>query len=213
MTMSEYYPPEYEEAQFTCLHCGVYAAQQWIITYFSRGYGSSLRTGFSICICIHCDKLSYWHDETKSLIYPDLSIGEIPHPDMPADVAYDFNEARDIFKKSPRASAALLRLALQKLLTHFGEKGENINVDIASLVQKGLPSEIQKTLDICRVVGNSAVHPGELDIKDNSEIVSKLFKLINYIVYDRIQRPKELEELYNKLPETTITAISKRDSQ
>jgi hypothetical protein len=213
MTMSEYYPPKYEETHFTCLHCGVYAAQRWVKSYHREYNGNSALSGFSLCYCIHCDNISYWYNDTKALIYPDVSIGEIPHPDMPADVAYDFNEARDIFKKSPRASAALLRLALQKLLTHFGEKGENINVDIASLVQKGLPSEIQKTLDICRVVGNSAVHPGELDIKDNSEIVSKLFKLINYIVYDRIQRPKELEELYNKLPETTITAISKRDSQ
>lgn len=210
--MSEYYPPEYEEAQFNCLHCGVYAAQQWIRTYFSRGYGCSLPSGFSICICIHCDKLSYWHNETKSLIYPDVSIGEMPHTDMPGDVAYDFNEARDIFKKSPRASAALLRLALQKLMVHLGEKGENINADIASLVKKGLPSEIQKALDICRVVGNNAAHPGELDIHDNSEIVSKLFKLINYIIYDRIERPKELDGLYNKLPETAIIAISKRDT-
>lgn len=210
--MSKYYPPTYLETQFTCLHCGVYAAQDWTKSYYSMNHGVSRPSGLSVCQCKHCDKLSYWHDETKSLIYPDISIGEMPHTDMPDDVAYDFNEARDIFKKSPRASAALLRLALQKLLPHLGEKGENINVDIASLVKKGLPSEIQKALDICRVVGNNAVHPGELDIKDNSEIVSKLFKLINYIVYDRIKRPKELEELYDKLPETTITAISKRDS-
>lgn len=57
-----------------------------------------------------------------NIIYPVTNIAEIPipSPDMPANVAEDYNEARAIFGYSPRSAAALLRLALQKLCKHLG---------------------------------------------------------------------------------------------
>jgi hypothetical protein len=60
------------------------------------------------------------------------------------------------------------------------------------------------------VVGNNQVHPGTLDVRDDPTIATRLFELINVIVEDRISRPKQIEELYQKLPETSRKAIEGR---
>jgi hypothetical protein len=147
------------------------------------------------------------------MIVPSLSPVETAHPDLPEACKHEYEEARDIIGRSPRAAAALVRLALQKLMPVLGEKGENINTDIGALVSKGLPPEIQQALDYCRVVGNNAVHPGEIDLNDTPEIAHNLFSMINFIVDDRISRPKRVASLYGKLPDGARTAIKKRDSQ
>src|SRR4030095_1883409 len=124
----------------------------------------------------------------------------------------DYFEASSISTKSPRGAAALLRLAIQKLCIHLGQTGKNINDDIANLVKAGLPAQIQKALDIVRVIGNNAVHPGVIDLNDKPDTVHTLFTLINQIVQDRITQPKEIDSLYNTLPEEARKAIEKRDT-
>ena len=104
-----------------------------------------------------------------------------------------------------------MRLALQKLMVHLGESGKNINDDIANLVEKGLPTTIQKALDAVRVIGNNAVHPGELDLKDDAKTAVALFRLVNMIVRVMITQPKEVNALYNKIPSGAKKAIKKRD--
>jgi hypothetical protein len=123
----------------------------------------------------------------------------------------DYMEARDIFARSPRAAAALLRLCIQKLLASLGEKGKNINEDIASLVAKGLPVTVQRALDYCRVIGNNAVHPGEINLNDTPEIAQHLFGMVNFIVEDRITRPREIDQLYANIPDASRKAIEERD--
>jgi hypothetical protein len=108
------------------------------------------------------------------MVIPSDAPVEPQHPDLPEDCSVDYREARDIFTKSPRAAAALLRLSIQKLMPHLGEKGANINDDIKSLVSKGLSITVQQSLDFCRVVGNNAVHPGEIDINDSPEVALTL---------------------------------------
>jgi len=78
------------------------------------------------------------------MIIPSDSPVQPPHPDMPEEIIAEYNEARSIFGRSPRASAALLRLAVQKLVSVLGEKGDNINQDIKSLVAKGLTVQVQQ---------------------------------------------------------------------
>jgi hypothetical protein len=96
----------------------------------------------------------------------------------------------------------------------LGESGKNINDDIASLVKKGLPVQIQKALDIVRVVGNESVHPGQIDLNDNQEIANKLFDLINIIAQVMITQPKEISALYeNIIPDDKKEAIEKRDNK
>lgn len=151
---------------------------------------------------------------TTYVLYPDIEVSiPSPHPNMSNTIREDYQEAKRIFNLSSRSAAALLRLALQKLCAELGEKGRDINYDIAELVKKGLPTHIQQALDIVRVVGNEAVHPGQIDIRDNPEIAKELFNLINEIVEDRIgmaQKQTRISKIYNSLPESKLKGISER---
>lgn len=206
--MTKYYPPEDQAKQFHCIHCGVFAKQEWGVLCF--GYHSTRESPITFCKCVHCNGLSYWY-ESRMLIPAEAPVAP-PHPDMPASVIAEYQEARSIFARSPRAAVALLRLAIQKLMPELGEKGDNINTDIKSLVAKGLPAQVQQAFDFCRVVGNNAVHPGEINLNDTSEMGQHLFNMINFIIEDRITRPKQIAELYAQLPDSARAAIEKRDA-
>ena len=206
--MTKYYPPENKSMQFHCIHCGVFAKQNWSVLCF--GYHSTDVSPITFCRCEHCGDLTYWYE--GRMIIPAEAPVSPPHPDMPASVVGEYQEARSVFAKSPRAAVALLRLAIQKLMPELGEKGENINADIRSLVAKGLPVQVQQAFDFCRVVGNNAVHPGEINLNDTPEMGQHLFNMVNFIVEDRITRPKQIAELYAKLPEGARDAVGKRDA-
>ncbi len=142
---------------------------------------------------------------------PTSGAAPFPNVEMPINVREYYIEAAGIISKSPRAAAALLRLAIQLLCKELGEKGKNINDDIASLVSKGLPDVVQQSLDIVRVTGNEAVHPGQIDA-DDPAVVGNLFELLNIIVEYMIAMPKRVSGLYSALPPQSLSAISKRDN-
>jgi Domain of unknown function (DUF4145) len=159
--------------------------------------------------CYNCRKFAVWvHDR---LVHPTTSTAPPVNQDMPPDVVRDYEEGGRIVAESPRGAAALLRLAIQKLCIVLGENGKNIDDDIASLVKKGLNPMIQKALDAVRVIGNEAVHPGTLDLKDDRDTAIKLFKLVNIIADQMISNPKHVEEVYGQIPEAKRKAIEKRD--
>jgi len=140
-----------------------------------------------------------------------LSPAPMPNVDLPDDCFGDYLEAREIMQRSPRAAAALLRLVIQKLCRHFGEPGRDVNQDIAALVRQGLPVTMQQALDSVRVIGNEAVHPGELDVRDNPEVVSVLFTIVNLIVEKMLTEPRKIAELYQALPPRKLDGIAQRD--
>lgn len=146
-------------------------------------------------------------------MHPKSSLAPLPNHDMEEGILKDYNEAALIVGDSPRGAAALLRLCIQKLCKQLGEEGKSINDDIASLVKKGLSPKVQKALDIVRVIGNESVHPGTIDISDDKEMALKLFNLVNIIADEMITRPKEIDELYNSLPEGKREQIEKRDGK
>jgi len=43
-----------------------------------------------------------------------------------------------------------------------------------------------------RVIGNEAVHPGKLDLKDDRDTATRLFKLVNIIAEQMISNPKHV---------------------
>ena len=133
---------------------------------------------------------------------------------MPDNVKTDFTEARNVLNASPRAAAALLRLALEKLImVELGVRGKDLNDAIGTLVKEGLPDKAQKALDSVRVIGNEAVHPGQIDLSDNVETATTLFRLLNWIVDGMITRPRKIDEIYESLPQSKKEAIERRDSQ
>jgi hypothetical protein len=147
------------------------------------------------------------------MLFPSTKSGVVPNPDLPDDIIKDFEEAREIVNASPRGAAALLRLCIQKLCVHLGENGKSIDADIGSLVKKGLDPLIQQSLDVVRVIGNEAVHPGELDLKDDRETAATIFQIVNTIADQLITVPKNVKAVYDKLPEAKRKAIDTRDGR
>lgn len=164
-----------------------------------------------VSVCRSCGEPALWHHDR--VLYPHAQYEVEPNEDLSDDIKADFNEARTILDLSPRGTAALLRLCIQKLCKHLGQSGKNINDDIAALVKNGLDPKIQKALDIVRVVGNECVHPGAMDMKDDRKTAARLFTLVNCIAFDMITHPKELDALYNALPADKIAGINKLDAK
>ncbi|SRR5713101_8096 len=215
-------PPTYAAEDFHCPHCGVHAHQKWESVFSGtppppsmKGWpfplGASAVDGLSISTCDHCKDYALWRDTL--MIYPRNSGAPLPASDMPEDVTRDYMEARNIAGDSPRGAAALLRLALQKLMPHLGEKGKNLNEDTANLVKKGMTDRIQMALDSVRVIGNHAVHPGEIDLRDDLETATRLFELVNIIVEVMVTQPRHVAEVYAKVPKSARKAIEKRDKK
>jgi len=161
--------------------------------------------------CYNCDKIAIWVQ--SALVFPVRGDAPLPNADLPEDVRLDFDEAGRILRLSPRGASALLRLAIQKLCKELGGKGKNIDGDIAALVEKGLDVRIQQALDVVRVIGNNAVHPGQIDLRDDVGTAEKLFDLVNIIADAMISQPKRIAEMFNGLPEGARAAIAKRDGR
>jgi hypothetical protein len=219
--MSKHIAPEHKVKSFHCPNCGVVSEQTWsekvtCFYIFHPAHGGAVEQSFllpntSTALCRHCKKYSLWIG--ISMVYPLTGTVEMANTDLPDDIKNDYNEAKNIVNISPRGAAALLRLAVQKLCIHLGEKGTNINDDIKSLVKKGLPQTMQQALDSVRVVGNNAVHPGTIDLNDNIEIAYALFGFVNIICEMLISQPKKVKEYYEKyIPENIRNGIEKRDS-
>ncbi|PZD61158.1 DUF4145 domain-containing protein [Pantoea ananatis] len=192
---------------YHCPHCMVLASQHWSGVY--RGDSSRLEN-FVSSVCSFCGDVALWHNE--SIIHPLTLIAPMANDDMPADCLDVYNEARSIASLSPKGAAALLRLCIQMLMPHLGQKGKNINEDIGALVKSGLPVQVQQALDVCRVIGNNAVHPGEIMFDEENQVVNTLFGLVNFIVENQITQPKQLAAMYESLPDGAKEGISKRDS-
>jgi len=205
--MIPYAPPTFQEEAFNCPHCNAFSMQNWNRFVLRTSVFSDLY----IAHCTHCNEYTLWHK--GRMIVPDAATAPMPNDDLCEDAKQDFLEARRIVDRSPRGAAALLRLCLQKLCGHLREDPDNLNNAIAALVRKGLPVAIQQALDFVRVIGNNAVHPGEINLKDNQDTATRLFELINFVVEDRITKPKQVDAMYATLPTTAREQIDKRDNK
>ncbi|MGH2078808.1 DUF4145 domain-containing protein [Aerococcus urinaeequi] len=203
---------------FVCPHCNVFSAAHYnLVEQFKHNH---LKYGIVMSDCDSCRNVSIWlikdifHSSEEDLLYPRNAKNIEPaNIDMPDDVKKIYQEASLILEISPRASAALSRLAIETLASkHLNAGKGSLNDMIGNLVRNGLSSRIQRALDAVRVIGNEGVHPGQIDISDDKEIAHTLLKLINIIVEDQITRDREIDEIYSLIPENKLRGIEGRDA-
>lgn len=210
----KYVAPSLEERAFTCPRCHTLCTQaktEFIIRD-ARGHLAEVNWP-KLTTCTNCFHKLIWNEGT--LIFPVVSTAPSPHADLPPDLAKDYEEARSIVAVSPRGACALLRYIIDALtITLGGKKADSINDRIAYLIkEKGLAPQAQQALDAVRVIGANAVHPLEMDLKDDVALATKLFTLINGIVEDTITRPAAIAAIYGALPPRNLAAIEKRDQK
>lgn len=207
-----------KKPQIKCPYCHVFAQQDVHSHHFEQDVkGSGIHGGIEITSrfefrrCSNCGGKFFY--ENGELRYPEPEV-VAPKADMPEDVKNLFEEAASICHRSPRAACALLRLAIEKLCDQLGATSETVSQKIASLVKRGLSEELQKALDVVRVVGNNAVHPGQIcfDVDDEST-ARMLFTLLNIITQRLVSEPATIRTLYEGLPEAAKQHVKKRDGK
>ena len=217
--------PQIGEPIFTCPHCGNTCLQKWIHGIFeedkqAKDIENSTHLGhnydptneeknlYHISRCTTCGEKTVWLN--GEMLYPDIYAPK-PEENMPNSVLTVYKEAASVLKKSPRCSCALLRLALENLCSELKVDGKNLDDKIKKLCANGLPKTVQEALDVVRVIGNKAIHAGEISIDyDNYDNAITLFEIVNYIVDRLITTNNKIEGLYLKLPESVKNAIDKR---
>lgn len=212
--MTTFVPPSFGKPAYICPHCGAYAQQvhyEIRLSDLEDGYLRASEVGGALWTeCAACDRPSLWLDER--LVYPANSSAPTPHSDFPPQLLPLYEEASDIAGRSPSGAAALLRLLLEKLCRQLtGDENSSLDDNIHALVeQQRLPIEIERALHTIRVIGNNAVHPGEIDLNDEKDLAASLFMLVNTIVAEAIARPKRIEEIFGRLPEGARQGIEKK---
>jgi len=162
-------------------------------------------------VCLTCQKYSIWNN--GELVYPDGCGIEAPNQDLNDDIKRDYSEAASIVNKSPRGACALLRLSIEKLcnqLTDDDDKKLDLHKKIESLKDKGLQDRVYKNLHAVRIVGNEAVHCGELNLMDNAEVAKQLFYLVNRIAEELITNPRRDDDMFKGLPKNKTEEIENR---
>ena len=104
--------------------------------------------------------------EQATLIYPREKSHKPLSNDVPSDYARDFEEAYSVINLSPKASAALSRRLLQKLLRdRAGIKQGDLSKEIQEVIDSNqLPQHLSSAVDAIRNIGNFSAHPTKSQI-------------------------------------------------
>ena len=214
MTNQDDKMPARGKLTFICPYCNDRTQQVWQDWKYRNSNGITLTNNLHLktAECIICLRYSIWCG--PEMIYPLASLAPPPDNNMPEPVRELYEEASLVSIHSSRAAAALLRVALEKLTEHLGETDGNLNTRIGKLRQKGLPDSVIKSLDIVRITANSGgAHAGIIDLTgaDGTDIVNRLFKLVNFIIQMTINVPNEVNEMFGDLPEVKRKGAEARD--
>ncbi|MEV0716557.1 DUF4145 domain-containing protein [Asanoa sp. NPDC050611] len=210
--------PALDKDRFRCPHCSIFAVQDRGLLLWKKLFvNQSPREmqGWRAHYCTACQEPTIWlkaaDDDDSDMVYPLGSMGERASDDMPDEVRAVYEEARRVAALSRRSSAALLRLALQMLVDGLEPGAGSLNTKIGRLVERGLHPQTAQAMDVLRVVGNNAVHPGQIDLDDDPTLLPGLFRLTNVVIDQMISVPKHAESLFSALPQGARDQIAQRD--
>lgn len=215
--MAKYYQPRVDTYAFNCPHCGVYAKQDWYSTVVYGNaykdnpndiYNRTILEDMKVSKCAHCNNIVIWFRE--NMLIPRRTVVQEPPGDVPDNIKEIYIEAGNIFNDSPRASGALIRIALELLLQSINKNKLGLDKNINELIKSSIPGQLIKALSILRVNGNDIMHTGEIKIFEKKDDVAFLFDLFNMISEEMITRPKKLDEYYRKIPESKRKEIENK---
>ncbi len=168
----------------------------WVVESNNRLY---------IAFCQHCGGFTLWLED--AMIYPLVGEAPPPHEDMPPRIRELYEEARGVLPASPRASAALLRVALEGLLEEAGYKQGRLADRLQKAREDGkLSASTYKVAETLRYAGNAAVHyePWKINPsqgEEDREMVYHLFVFVNEVTEELFAKPRRLEEMARKINE------------
>ncbi len=215
-------PPKFRAGSFTCPHCDAICQQIWAKCDAFGDDGSEFDPGIFVTTCFVCEKRVIWRlvhrrSASSTKLYEDAEIiwpagtGTAPprHSDMPENVSQLYSEAASVSETSPRSAAALLRLALELLLTDLYPQATTLNGMIAAAAASGLPDQVTNMMDIMRFSGNENIHAFRPD--DGAADAATMFLLLNVVVERLIALPNQVENLFDALPEGMKEQVVKRN--
>ena len=153
-----------------CPHCTVEFHDEWEVLG-TRIEDIDGRWVVRMTTCSRCQrcvlKLQHtapadeWSVTSETLIRPRTSTRPPISDDVKDAFAEEYGEAALILGDSPKASAALSRRCLQRLLREkAGVKPSNLFDEIGEVLDK-LPSHLAESVDAIRNIGNFAAHPNK----------------------------------------------------
>ena len=215
--------PSLHANYFDCPLCRVRATQAWAKATTSAVWISDDRyflpsfsdNGFDkydrlkMSRCFNCEESLIWLDD--KVIYPDVSLVAPPHEDMPESAKDLYMEAASIVGKSPRASMAILRLAVEDLVNNNfgGQPNKSLYSNIQTIISSGkYPSQINKSLEAIRLYGNIAAHNAEFLFDKPKDHYEVIFELLNVMIDSTITQDKKLNSIIGTLPESDQNKIN-----
>jgi len=159
----------------------------------------------TIAFCQHCYGFTLWLGD--AMIYPRVGEAPPPHEEMPPQIRKLYEEARGVLPASPRASAALLRVALEGLLEEAGYRQERLADRLEKAREDGkLSADTYKLAETLRYAGNAAAHyePWKIDPsqgEEDREMVYHFFVFVNEVTEELVAKPRRLREMVRKINE------------
>lgn len=225
-----YVPPAAGLASFSCPRCGALADQHRSELSMKNERGGQVYVdddpttdpwpegqddgAWYATKCFSCKRHCLWIGDIMAypapLLGSDMAIAK-PSEDLPEDVLELYLEAAAVLPHSKRAAAALCRAALERLVKHLTtDLPENAKLHGRLLALRDrVSSSTIKALTIVRHTGNTALHGQQDDdqsaviyLDENDEsIAGVFFTAINALVDELITKPREVDELFQTLPE------------
>lgn len=151
-----------------CLHCQQHFSAEWVERHIANDVQGQWLAVYVICPACKCFTIQL-HRKAEGRVeeridaYPRVVRSPAPEQ-VPNDIAQDYREACAVLLDSAKASAALSRRLLQRLLRErAGVKPSDLSREIQSVLDaEALPMTLAQDLDAVRAIGNFATHPIKL---------------------------------------------------